>query len=122
MEIIKKPCNEEVIEINDKYVLKKTYHVKGHRCSLQYHKFKRETIYVLSGKLKIYTGKSKNNLTAKTYNPQETITLPPGLIHRMEELKSIYLEASTPELDDVVRISDDYNRKVENELSSNTNR
>ena len=91
MEIIKKPWgNEEVIEINDKYVLKKLTMLKGHRCSLQYHKFKRETIYVLSGKLKIYTGKSKNNLTAKTYNPQETITLPPGLIHRMEGVEKVF--------------------------------
>ena len=36
----------------------------------------------------------------------------PGTIHRMEGLEeSVYLEASTPDLDDVVRISDDYNRK-----------
>ena len=37
--------------------------------------------------------------------------LPPKIIHRMEGLNdSIYLESSTPELEDVVRLEDDYGR------------
>ena len=39
------------------------------------------------------------------------MTISPGIVHRMEALEdSVYLEASTPEIDDVVRINDDYNR------------
>ena len=39
------------------------------------------------------------------------ITLIPKIIHRMEAVEdSIYLEASSPELEDVVRLTDDYNR------------
>ena len=113
MKIIVKPWGkEELIEHNSRYVLKKLFMNKGHRCSLQYHKKKHETIYVLKGKLKIYYGEKVDKLEQKIYLENETISLEPGLIHRMEAVEdSIYLEASTPELDDVVRISDDYFRK-----------
>lgn len=54
MQVIEKPWGrEEVIEINDKYMLKKLTMFAGHRCSLQYHNTKKETIYILSGVLKI---------------------------------------------------------------------
>ena len=40
-----------------------------------------------------------------------SLGLKPGEIHRMEGIEeSVYLEASTPEMDDVIRISDDYDR------------
>lgn len=112
MKIINKPWgHEELLEINDNYVLKKLTMHKGHRCSLQYHNIKRETIYVLKGKLRIYTGLSKDLLTSKIFEPSKNITLAPGVIHRMEAIDDcVYLEASTPELTDVVRIADDYER------------
>jgi mannose-6-phosphate isomerase len=112
MKIIEKPWGkEEVIEINDYYMLKKLTMWKSHRCSLQYHKHKQETIYVLSGKLKIYSGSSESTLSSKIYGPNETTTLSPGTIHRMEGVEDcVYLEASTPQMEDVVRIQDDYNR------------
>ena len=51
---IKKPWgHEEVIEINKKYMFKKLFMKKGHRCSLQFHNKKKETVFVLSGKLKL---------------------------------------------------------------------
>lgn len=112
MKIINKPWGkEEIIEINNMYMLKKLTMWKGHRCSLQYHNKKKETIYILSGKLRIYQGKSQKNLISKIYGPNETVTLVPKIIHRMEAVEdSIYLEASSPELEDVVRLTDDYNR------------
>ena len=112
MKIIEKPWGrEEVIEINEHYMFKKLTMWKGHRCSLQYHNQKKETIYVLSGQLKIYSGPSENELTVKIYSSNDTITLLPGTIHRMEGVEDcIYLEASTPQMEDVVRIQDDYNR------------
>ena len=110
--LIEKPWGcEEVIEINDRYMMKKLTMHKGHRCSLQFHHHKKETIYVLSGKLRIYVGPTKDELSEKIYGPNESITLEPGVVHRMEGVEdSVYLEASTPEMDDVVRITDDYNR------------
>ena len=112
MKIIEKPWGkEEVIEINEYYMVKKLTMWKGHRCSLQYHNQKKETIYVLSGQLKIHSGPSENELTVKIYGPNDTITLLPGTIHRMEGVEDcVYLEASTPQMEDVVRIQDDYNR------------
>ena len=106
--------SEELIEINDNYMMKKLTMLKGHKCSLQYHNQKCETIYVLSGDLRIYIGKdlkSEKNLSSKIYKSGETITLTPGIVHRMEAVSdSVYLEASTPEMDDVVRLVDDYDR------------
>ena len=111
-ELILKPWGcEEVIEINDKYMMKKLTMNKGHRCSLQYHNHKQETIYVLSGKLRIISGPSAENLAEHVYTSGQYITLEPLVIHRMEAIEdSIYLEASTPELHDVVRLDDDYLR------------
>lgn len=111
-QVIEKPWGrEEVVEINDRYMVKKLTMWKDHRCSLQYHKVKCETIYVLSGQLRIYTGASKDDLQSRIYTAGETITLTPGVVHRMEGVEdSVYLEASTPEIEDVVRLVDDYQR------------
>ena len=112
MQIIEKPWGkEEVVEINERYMMKKLTMWKGHRCSLQYHNVKQETIYVLSGRLRILSGPTKDNLSDRVYEPDTYITIPPGSVHRMEAVEDcVYLEASTPEMEDVVRLSDDYQR------------
>jgi len=110
--VIEKPWGrEEFIEINNKYMVKKLTMWAGHRCSLQYHNIKTETIFVLSGVLKIVQGKSKDELEEKIFLAGDTITIAAGQIHRMEGIEdAVYLEASTPEVDDVVRLVDDYKR------------
>jgi len=112
MRVIEKPWGkEEVIEINDRYMMKKLTMWRGHRCSIQYHNIKCETIYVLSGQLRIYCGASQDSLESRIYGAGESLTVRPGTVHRMEAVEdSVYLEASTPEMDDVVRLSDDYQR------------
>lgn len=112
MQVIEKPWGkEEVIEINDRYMVKRLTMWKGHRCSLQYHNQKKETIYVLSGALRILLGKDRETLEAKVFQPGDSVTIAPGMVHRMEGAEdSVYLEASTPEMEDVVRLSDDYQR------------
>ena len=112
MNLIQKPWGkEEIIEKNDRYMFKRLTMKQGHRCSLQYHEYKHETIYILQGKLKIYLGSNKDNLKEHIFIPQESISLKPGLVHRMEAIEDcIYLEASSPEIDDVIRLSDDYKR------------
>ncbi len=111
---IKKPWGYELlIEKNKKYMFKKLFMKRGHRCSLQFHKKKIETIFIISGNLKIFYGKNINKLNFKIFRPQNTITINPKIIHRMQAISDcIYLEASTPEIKDVVRLSDDYRRKV----------
>ena len=112
LKIIDKPWGkEEILELNNNYMLKRLTMKKGARCSLQYHNFKCETIYIQSGELKILSGEDKNNLDEKIYSTGEYITIEPKLLHRMEGITDcIYLEASTPNTDDTVRIEDDYNR------------
>ena len=112
MQIIEKPWGkEELLEVNGAYMLKRLTMHKGHRCSVQYHEFKTETIYVLSGSLNILSAPQGQPLTSKIYGPNESVTIPVGIVHRMEAVEDcIYLEASTPHLDDVIRLQDDYNR------------
>lgn len=110
-EVIKPWGKEELIEFNDKYVVKKLFMKKNECCSLQYHELKKETIYVLDGKLKLYIGNDIDNLKEKIMVKNDTITISPYTIHRMEGIEdSFYLECSTNELWDVVRLQDKYSR------------
>lgn len=109
---VEKPWGyEELVEINDKYVVKKLFMKKGHKCSTQYHELKRETIVVLSGILNISIGMSVDTLETKEYKHGETVTIAPYTVHKMEAVEDcLYLETSTNELWDVVRLQDSYGR------------
>lgn len=109
--IIKKPWgSEEIIEINNKFMFKKLYMKKSHQCSLQYHNVKKESVLVLSGKLKVMIKKNKKIIN-KILTKGQNILIKPKTIHRMRAITNCtYLEASTPEINDVVRIEDDYKR------------
>jgi mannose-6-phosphate isomerase-like protein (cupin superfamily) len=105
--VLKPWGKEEILATQDKYVVKRLYILKGKRCSFQYHKNKTETVYVLSGTLLLHLDRQ-----IITMQPGDFRTIMPGEIHRMEGGEdAIYLESSTPELDNVVRIADDYNRE-----------
>lgn len=109
MKIINKPWGmEEILETNDKYTVKRLLMKNGCRCSYQYHKKKLETIMVISGKLTIVFESEE-----KEYSPGDIITIKPFEKHRMAAKSgdSTYFECSTSELDDVIRINDDYGRK-----------
>ncbi len=109
---VEKPWGyEELVDINDKYVVKKLFMKAGHKCSTQYHELKRETILVFSGSLNISIGKSIDTLETKVYGPGETISIAPYTVHRMEAVEDcIYYETSSNELWDVVRLEDSYGR------------
>ena len=110
---IEKPWGyEELVECNDKYVVKKLFMKKGNACSIQYHELKTETIVVLNGSIIISIGSSLEDLVKKVYTPGETVTIKPYTVHRMEADTEdcLYLETSTNELWDVVRLQDNYNR------------
>ena len=113
MKVIEKPWGkEEVLEVNDKYMVKRLTMLAGHRCSLQYHEKKHETIYVLSGKLGIVHGKEEKSLKTLELVTGDFLSIEARIIHRMMGIEDcVYLEASTPELTDVVRLVDDYDRK-----------
>lgn len=108
---INKPWGkEEILFCHERYALKRLTMYKNHRCSLQYHEKKTESVLLINGKLKIVL-KNGEKWTDQILDSGESVTILPFQIHRMEALEdSVYLEASTPELTDVVRISDDYLR------------
>lgn len=84
---------------------------KDHRLSLQYHKEKDESQYVVSGKV-LFTVQYQNDEPTETVEEKGfCIHLSPGTIHRIAAFEdSTLLEVSTSQLDDVVRLQDDYGR------------
>jgi mannose-6-phosphate isomerase len=95
---------------SDRYVGKVIHINKGHALSLQYHNVKDETVYVFSGKL-LFEIEVDGKLTSREMLPGEAAHVTPTTVHRMTALEDTdVLEASTPELDDVVRLDDRYGR------------
>ena len=109
---IEKPWGyEELVEYNKNYVVKKLFMKEGHSCSTQYHELKTETIVVLKGILRIFIGNEIKSLEFKDYKEGEYITIKPYTIHKMMGISDcLYLETSTNELWDVIRLQDDYGR------------
>lgn len=96
---------------NDHYAGKILFVKKGHRYSLQYHERKHESQYLQSGKVKLTFGKDKDNLEESILEPGDKFDVLPFVIHRVEALEDATIfEVSTPELDDVVKLDDDYGR------------
>jgi mannose-6-phosphate isomerase-like protein (cupin superfamily) len=94
----------------DRYVAKIIHINSGHALSLQYHNQKDETILLWKGRLTLEI-KEKDKLVQRQMNPGDIFHIRPKTIHRMIALEdSDVLEASTPELDDVVRLEDRYGR------------
>ncbi len=106
-----KPWGYELLfALTPKYAGKLIFVRKGHRLSLQYHEKKDETIYLHQGKvlLEIEEG---GRMVSKTFSPGQSVRVPPHTRHRLEAIEdSTFFEASTTELDDVVRLEDDYGR------------
>lgn len=107
-----KPWGEEIwFALTDNYAGKILKIKKGHRYSLQYHEKKIETQYIYSGKVKLTIGKERNDLSERILSVGDKIDVTPYTIHRLEALEdSEIFEVSTPELDDVVKLEDDYGR------------
>jgi mannose-6-phosphate isomerase-like protein (cupin superfamily) len=105
--------HEEIFALVDGLFCGKAIHVtQGHALSLQYHERKEETISVQSGRLSVEVGESEDALEQFELLPGESIHLRPGVRHRVTALDdTVMLEASTTELDDVVRLEDRYGRQ-----------
>jgi quercetin dioxygenase-like cupin family protein len=105
-----KPWGYELLYAHtEQYVGKVIFVKKGFRLSLQYHKQKDESMYLLQGKVKFSVQPQGGKMTVG--DPGYVLHLPPMTIHRVEALEdSTILEVSTPQLSDVVRLQDDYGR------------
>jgi len=83
----------------------------GHQLSLQFHREKDETSYLLSGRLRLVRGPSVDELEEREIGPGDSWRNEPGTVHSIEAVEdSMVLEVSTPQLDDVVRLRDRYGR------------
>jgi mannose-6-phosphate isomerase-like protein (cupin superfamily) len=110
-ERVPKPWGHETIWARtDRYVGKILHIEPGHVLSLQYHNKKDESIYVLSGEiiLRIQQGET---MIEKRVGLGAAFHIQPKVIHQFEAVvPTDLLEASTPEIDDVVRLKDRYGR------------
>ena len=109
---VPKPWGHETIWAHTDRYVGKILHIKaGHALSVQYHNRKDETVYLLSGEL-IYRVKLGDELEDMHLKAGESFRICPGTVHQMEAVTDCdVLEASTPDLDDVVRLSDRYGRE-----------
>lgn len=105
--------HEELFALVDGAFAGKTLHVnEGHALSLQYHEAKEEMISVQAGRIRCEVGLTDDALEAFEMVPGESVHLRPGVRHRVTALvDSVLLEASTTQLDDVVRLEDRYGRQ-----------
>jgi len=102
---------EEIVIETDRYVAKVLEISSGHQLSRQYHNVKDETLLVMEGVLEADIGMPEDEDT-RILRPGDLLRVPPGTIHRFRHGGGNLrlLEVSTPELDDVVRLEDDYDR------------
>jgi mannose-6-phosphate isomerase len=112
MQIVEKPWGREIwIAHTDKYALKIIEIHKGTRSSLQLHEKKHEHIYVDAGAVQMEWENEKGDMETLMLNPGDVVENKPGRKHRTMAVEDTRLiEVSTPELDDVVRLEDDYKR------------
>jgi mannose-6-phosphate isomerase len=109
---VDKPWGHELwFALTERYA-GKLLHVRARqRLSVQYHERKDETSYLLSGRLLLHRGASADSLVEAELAAGAVWRNEPGQVHTIEALEdSIVVEVSTPELDDVVRLTDDYGR------------
>jgi len=110
---VEKPWGHEIIWAQtDRYVGKILVIEAGRRLSLQYHDAKDEWIRVLSGRLRLTLEADDGTLEELVLEPGEGARIAPGRRHRFAAVERVELvEVSTPELDDVVRLADDFGRE-----------
>ena len=110
---VDKPWGNELIwALTDSYCGKVITIETGRRLSLQYHERKDEAIFVTSGRLLLHLEDDAGMMTTRELGPGDAAHVAVGRRHRYEAIERVELvEVSTPELDDVVRVEDDFGRE-----------
>ncbi|MSR84957.1 cupin domain-containing protein [Candidatus Uhrbacteria bacterium] len=109
---VEKPWGYEIWFAHTEAYVGKVIHVdKGAQLSLQYHEKKDETMYCLSGEA-ILVYEKNGVLVEEPFLPGTSFHVLPGMKHRLKagHVDCDVLEASTSQVDDVVRLQDDYGR------------
>jgi NDP-sugar pyrophosphorylase family protein/mannose-6-phosphate isomerase-like protein (cupin superfamily) len=118
--VVHKPWGrEEWLALNDFYCYKRIYINAGYKTSYQYHQFKHETNYIISGTAEVWLENDEGVVEKKIMGAGDFFDVTPPKKHRVIAISDIILqEVSTPHVDDVIRINDEFNRtdgKVEAE-------
>jgi mannose-6-phosphate isomerase len=111
---VEKPWGHELIWAKgDDYAGKVLFVKAGHALSLQFHRHKDESWYVLDGRAEFELGEAGQAVLQKeVLSSGVAFHLPPGTVHRVRAVEdTTILEVSTPQLDDVVRLEDEYGRQ-----------
>jgi quercetin dioxygenase-like cupin family protein len=111
---VPKPWGYEIIWAHtDRYVGKILHINAGHTLSVQFHRVKDETVYLLSGQIRYCVQHPGDTEPSDVHlGIGDAYRVTPGTVHYMEAVTDCdILEASTPELDDVVRLRDKYGRE-----------
>lgn len=99
---------EEIGDEEKRYVMKKLYIKKGTRTSFQYHKKKVETNFLVQGRIEAWFESKIGHIDKKILKSGSIWSIPPGIKHRIITLEDVTIfESSSPEVDDVIRVSDD---------------
>jgi mannose-6-phosphate isomerase len=111
---VEKPWGHETIWAHSERYVGKILHVNaGHELSVQYHNRKDETVHLLSGQISYRVRRDGGDaLDDVQLRIGESFRITPGTIHQMVAVTDCdVLEVSTPEVDDIVRLSDKYGRE-----------
>ena len=92
-----------------KYMLKKLTIKAGSKGGLQYHRFKDECGYLLSGKLIVCHEDQQGKIIEKIVKPGQSFHFPPGVVHQEEALEDyVTFEGSTLHFNDRVRMEEHF--------------
>ena len=111
---VEKPWGHELIwALAEQYAGKLLSVKAGHELSLQFHRRKDESWYVLEGRVELELAAAGEKTTSmEVVRGGAAFRIPPGTVHRIRALEdTVILEVSTPQLDDVVRLEDSYGRE-----------
>lgn len=117
---IHKPWGKEVwLHLDNNYCYKRIHINAGYKTSYQYHVQKSETNYIIQGKAEIWLEDENGIVQKYEMNEGDYFTVPPPRKHRVIAITDVILqEVSTPHVDDVQRINDEFGRgegKIESE-------
>ena len=110
---VDKPWGWELIWADtEQYVGKLLFLRAGSSLSLQFHNEKDESWYFHEGRAELeFAAPGEAVMNREVVGPGAAFRLRPGTVHRIRALDdTLVLEVSTPHLDDVVRLEDDYGR------------
>ncbi|HJU47392.1 MAG TPA: cupin domain-containing protein [Gaiellaceae bacterium] len=110
---VEKPWGWELIWAETGAYLGKLLFVRaGQSLSLQYHERKEESWLVQEGRAALELGERGGELVTTEIGPGDAFHYRPGTVHRVTALEdTLVIEVSTPHLDDVVRLEDQYGRE-----------